>query len=357
MTTAGNRQIDEAKLHILVGTMVNELGAAASGALIMIGDRLGLYKALADVGPATLETIARHTGTHERYLREWLSNQAASGYISYDAGTKSFFISAEQAAVFADEDSPVQLTRGYYSTASIYKSADTLEKVFRSGKGIEWGHHDGCLFCGVAKFFRPSYNASLVQEWLPALEGVVEKLAQGISVADVGCGYGSSTILMAKAFPNSTFTGYDFHTHSIEHARADAEAAGVRNVNFEVALAKDYPGRNFGLVTFFDCLHDMGDPVGAAKHVRSTLAPDGTWMVVEPFAGDDLADNLNPVGRAYYAFSTAVCTPTSLSQEVGLALGAQAGEKRLREVIGQAGFGRIRRAAETPFNVILEARD
>jgi SAM-dependent methyltransferase len=356
MDTIQARQIDEGKLQQLVGTMVSELGAAATGALIMIGDRLGLYKALAESGPATAEALARRTGTSERYVREWLANQAASGYISYEPDGHRFSLSPEQAAVFAVDDSPVLLTGGYYSVASVYRNADTLEQRFRSGQGIEWDHQDGCLFCGVAKFFRPSYLANLVQEWLPALDGVVDKLQRGTSVADVGCGFGSSTILMAQAFPNSTFTGYDFHAHSIEHARADADKAGVRNVRFEVARAKDFPGRDLGLVTFFDSLHDMGDPVGAARHVRESLAPDGAWMIVEPFAGDTLADNLNPVGRAYYAFSTAVCTPTALSQEVGLALGAQAGETRLRAVIGAAGFTHVRRAAATPFNLVLEAR-
>ena len=356
MTAIQAQEMNEVKLQQLVGTMVNELGAAATGALILIGDRLGLYKALAQSEPATAETLARRTGTQERYVREWLANQAASGFVDYDASTRTFSLSPEQTAVFAADDSPMLLTGGFYSVASVYKNVDTLEQCFRSGAGIEWSKQDGCLFCGVSKFFRTSYLANLAGDWLPALDGVVEKLQRGISVADVGCGYGSSTILMAKAFPNSTFTGYDFHAHSIEHARADAKKAGVKNARFEVALAKDYPGHGYGLVTFFDALHDMGDPVGAAKHVRKSLAKDGTWMVVEPAAGDTLADNLNPVSRSYYAFSTAVCTPTSLSQEVGLALGAQAGEKKLREVIGQAGFGRIRCAAKTPFNLVLEAK-
>lgn len=353
---AGTRQIDEAKLTQLAGMMVNELGAAASGVLVLIGDRLGLYKALAGHGPASPAALAQRTGTHERYVREWLANQAASGYVSYDAERNAFYMTPEQVAVFADDESPVLLSGAYYSVASIYRTADTLTDCFRSGEGIAWEHQNTCLFCGVSKFFRPAYNGALVQQWLPALDGTVEKLERGIRVADVGCGFGSSTILMAQAFPNSTFTGYDFHAHSIEHARADAAKAGLANVTFEVAGAKDYPGCDYGLVTFFDALHDMGDPVGAGAHVRETLAPDGTWMLVEPFAGDTLAENLNPVGRAYYAFSAAVCTPTSLSQEVGLALGAQAGERRLREVIGQAGFTQIRRAAQTPFNLVLEVR-
>ena len=354
--TTQTQSIDETRLNALVGNMVTELGAAASGALILVGDQLGLYQALSEHGPATSEELADRTGTAERYVREWLSNQAASGYIDYDAGQGRFSLSPEQAAVFADPDSPVLLTGGYYSIGSIYKGVDTLTDCFRSGAGIGWGDHDGCLFCGVAKFFRPSYRASLVQEWLPALDGVVDTLERGARVADVGCGFGSSTLIMAEAFPRTRFTGYDFHAHSIEHAREEAHKAGLDNVRFEVARAKDYPGRGYDLVTFFDCLHDMGDPVGAAAHVHETLAEDGTWMLVEPAAGESLADNLNPVSRAYYAFSTTVCTPTSLSQEVGAALGAQAGEQRLRSVVGEAGFSRSRVAAKTPFNLIIEAR-
>ena len=353
-TTPAN--IDENKLQQLLGTMVTELGAAATGALIVVGDRLGLYKTLAQLGPATSAQLAEWTGTAERYVREWLANQAASGYIEYDGQTHRFSMTAEQTAVFAADDSPAQMTGGYYSISSVYKGVETLVDRFRDGAGIRWGDHDGCLFCGVAKFFRPSYKAGLVQEWLPALDGVVNKLERGARVADIGCGYGSSTIIMAQAFPQSEFVGYDFHQPSIGHAREEAGKAGLTNIRFEVATAKDYPGDGYDLVTFFDCLHDMGDPAGAAQHVRETMANDGTWMLVEPMAGDDLSANLNPVSRAYYAFSTSVCTPTSLSQEVGAALGAQAGERRLREMIGAGGFSRVRRAAQTPFNLILEAR-
>jgi hypothetical protein len=348
--------LDENKLNSLVGTMISELGAAATGALVLVGDRLGLYKALAEKGSATSAELAEQTGTAERYVREWLANQAASGYIAYDPHRKRFSMTPEQAAVFADDDSPALLTGGYYSIASIYRDVDTLIDRFQNGKGINWGDHNGCLFCGVAKFFRPSYKASLVQEWLPALNGVVDKLKRGVRVADVGCGYGSSTIIMAQSYPDSTFIGYDFHPHSIKHAQEEAYNVGVKNVSFEVATAKDYPGNDYDLVTFFDCLHDMGDPVGAANHVRESLAVQGTWMVVEPFAGDSIHENLNPVGRAYYAFSATVCTPTSLSQEVGAALGAQAGEKRLQETIRAGGFTKCRRAAETPFNMVFEAR-
>lgn len=348
--------IDDTKLNSLLGTMVSELGAAATGALILVGDRLGLYKALTHGGPATSAELAGRTATSERYVREWLAAQAASGYIDYDARTRRYAMTPEQAAVFADEDSPVLMTGGYYSVASVYKDVETLIERFRSGGGIHWGDHHGCLFCGVAKFFRPSYKSNLVQQWLPSLDGVVDKLRHGARVADVGCGYGSSTIIMAQAFPNSTFVGFDFHPQSIEHARVEAERAGVGNVRFETASAQDFPGADYDLVTFFDCLHDMGDPVGAARRVRETLAGDGTWMVVEPLAGDAVEDNLNPVGRAYYAFSTSVCTPTSLSQDVGAALGAQAGERRLQETIRAGGFSHCRRAAETPFNMVLEAR-
>lgn len=349
-------KIDEGRLQALLGTMVGELGAAASGALILVGDRLGLYKALAAHGPMDSAQLAMRTGTAERYVREWLANQAASGFVDYDAQTQCFSMGAEQVAVFADEDSPALMTGGYYSVASVYRGVDRLIERFRDGAGIHWDDHDGCLFCGIAKFFRPSYRGALVHDWLPALDGVVDRLERGASVADVGCGYGSSTIIMAQAFPRSRFVGYDFHAHSIAHARDEAERAGVDNVRFEVASAKDYPAEGYDLITFFDCLHDMGDPVGAARHVRESLATDGTWMLVEPMAGDDLGANLNPVGRAYYAFSTSVCTPTSLSQEVGAALGAQAGERRLREVLAAGGLTQVRRAASTPFNLILEVR-
>ena len=349
-------KLDEARLNNLLGTMVNELGAAATGALVVIGDRLGLYRTLAKLGPMRAEELATRTGTTERYVREWLSNQAASGYVSYDAGSQRFFMDAEQAAVFADPESPAQMTGGYYSITSIYKGLDRLSDCFTRGGGIGWGDHDGCLFCGVAKFFRPTYKGNLLQEWLPSLNGVVDKLERGALVADVGCGYGSSTLLMAEAFPRSTFIGYDFHAHSIEHAREEAERAGLTNLRFEIASAKNFPGHDYDLICFFDCLHDMGDPAGAARHVKQALHTDGTWMIVEPRAGDTLEDNLNPVGRAYYAFSTAICTPTSLSQEVGTALGAQAGSKRLKAIVRGAGFGHCRKAAETAFNVVLEGK-
>ena len=352
MTTA----INEAKLHEFVGKMVGDLGAIVNGALVITGDKLGLYKALAEDQPMTPEELATKTGTRERYIREWLSAQAASGYIEYDAATQRFSMTPEQVLVFANEDSPVLMTGGFYSAAATVKDEPKLTEAFQSGDGIPWGDHDGCLFCGTAKFFRPSYQTHLVSEWLPALDGVEEKLKHGAVVADVGCGHGLSTMIMAEAFPNSTFIGFDSHEPSIETARAEAKACELSNVRFEVAKAKDYPGVEFDLVTCFDCLHDMGDPTGVARHVHQSLKSDGTWMVVEPFAHDHLEMNCNPVGAVYYGFSTAVCTPSSLSQEVGTALGAQAGESRLRDVAMTGGFSIFRRATETPFNIILEGK-
>jgi len=348
---------NEEKLMNYLNKMVGDLGAAASGSLVVVGDRLGLYKSIAKNAPVTAADVADDTGTNERYVQEWLAAQAASGYVEYDAASDSFSMTDEQMAVFADENSPFLMTGGYYAIASMYTDEPMLTASFTTGEGIGWGEHHGCLFCGAAKFFRPSYKANLVSNWIPSLEdGVVQKLERGARVADVGCGHGNSTVLMAEAFPKSTFVGYDFHESSIEHAREIAANAGVSNVTFEVATSKDYPGENYDLVTFFDCLHDMGDPVGAAMHVRESLAENGTWMIVEPAAGDTLADNINPVGRVYYSFSTAICTPSSLSQEVGTALGAQAGEARLREVVTSGGFRGFRRANETPFNLVLEAR-
>jgi ubiquinone/menaquinone biosynthesis C-methylase UbiE len=346
--------VDMSKLEPLLATMVNELGAAANAALVLIGDKLGLYRALAAGGPLTPAELAERTGTHERYVREWLSAQAASGFVTFDAGAKKFALSPEQAAVFADEESTVCMTGGFHSLAAVFADELKLTQAFKTGKGVGWGEHCSCLFCGVERFFRPGYKAHLVQEWLPALEGVAEKLNRGAKVADVGCGHGASTLIMAAAFPKSEFVGIDFHEASIAHARRQAD--GLSNVRFEAARAQDYAGSGYDLVTMFDALHDMGDPVGAAAHACKSLKSDGTLMLVEPKAGDSLADNLNPVGRIYYAFSTSVCVPASLSQEVGAALGAQAGEKRLADVVRQAGFSRFRRAAETPFNMVLEAR-
>jgi SAM-dependent methyltransferase len=349
--------IDDAKMNQFIGQMLGDLGGAASVALVRIGDALGLYKALHAKGPMTAAELAAATGLHQRYLREWLSHQAASNYLAYDRATETFALPPEQAMVFAIDDSPVNLIGAFDLMTALLAGQDKVESAFRSGGGVAWGDHSACMFCSVARFFRPSYHHHLVGHWLPALEGVVAKLERGARVADVGCGHGWSTVLMAKAFPNSRFVGYDFHARSVENAVAHAEEHRVAgNTRFDVATAKDFPGKDFDLVTCFDCLHDMGDPAGAAAHIRQSLKPDGTWMIVEPMAGDHLEDNLNPVGRLYYGGSTMICLPTSLSQEVGAGLGAQAGEARLREVIEAGGFRHVRRATETPFNMILEAR-
>jgi SAM-dependent methyltransferase len=348
--------MDEAKLHQFVGQMLTDLGGATSVALVRIGDQLGLYKTLHQKGPMTVPELAAATGLQERYLREWASHHAASNYLSYDPATQKFALPEEQAMVFAIDDSPVNMIGAFDLMVAILAGQDKVQQAFKIGGGVPWDDNIGCMFCAVAKFFRPGYHNNLVPNWLPALDGVVEKLERGATAADVGCGHGWSTVLM-KAFPNSQFTGYDFHPSSIEQARAHAAEHGVSgNTRFEVATAKEFPGKDLDLVTFFDCLHDMGDPAGAAAHVRQSLKPDGTWMLVEPMAGDRLEDNLNPVGRLYYGGSTMICVPTSLAQEVGAALGAQAGEAKLREVITSGGFSSVRRATETPFNMILEAR-
>jgi SAM-dependent methyltransferase len=346
--------MDTVKLEQLLGTLVNELGAAANAALVLTGDKLGLFRALASDTGLTPAELAAQTGTNERYLREWLASQAASGFVTYDAPSGRFRLSPEQAAVFADPNSPVCMTGGFYSLAAVFADEPKLSQAFRSGKGIGWGDHCSCLFCGVERFFRPGYVANLVNAWLPALDGVVEKLERGARVADVGCGHGASTFIMAAAFPRSEFVGIDYHDASVAHAREHGKS--FRNVRFVTGRAQDHGETGFDLVTMFDALHDMGDPVGAVAHARKVLKPDGTLMLVEPQAGDDLVDNLNPVGRVYYAFSTAVCVPTSMSQEVAAALGAQAGEKRLGEVVREGGFSRFRRATGTPFNMVLEAR-
>ncbi|WP_254073044.1 class I SAM-dependent methyltransferase [Acidisphaera sp. S103] len=347
---------DQDKLNTLLGRMVGDLGAVATGALVVLGDRLGLFKAMQEGGKLTAAELAARSGTHERYVREWLSAQAAAGYVEYDAGADRFHLTPEQALVFADEDSPAFMAGAFEVLSSLWIDEPKVSEAFRTGKGLGWHDHSACLFRGTERFFRPGYNANLIGSWLPALDGVVAKLENGARVADVGCGHGASTVLMAKAFPKSHFTGFDYHAPSVDRARKAAEEAGVSgNTKFEIAQAKTYPG-TYDLVAFFDCLHDMGDPSGAATHVKESLSPDGTWMIVEPFAHDHLSANLNPVGRVYYAASTMICTPASLSQEVGLGLGAQAGEFRLRQVITAGGFTRFRRAAETPFNMVLEAR-
>jgi SAM-dependent methyltransferase len=349
--------IADSKMHEFVGKMLMEISAGMSGALVIVGDKLGLYKALATKGPMNSVELAQQTGTAERYVREWLAAQAASGYVNFDAATQKYSMSEEQIAVFADEQSEFCMLGSFECIASTYKDEPKVTAAFQSGKGVGWHEHSQCLFRGTERFFRAGYAAHLVQDWLPALDGVAEKLQRGATVADIGCGHGASTILMAQAFPKSTFVGFDYHPASIDRANETAKSSGVAgNCRFEVASAKDFPGKDYDLAAVFDSLHDMGDPVGAAKYIRQSLASDGTWMIVEPFANETVAENLNPVGRIFYSASTMVCVPASLSQEVGLALGAQAGEGRLADVVKQAGFSRFRRAAATPFNLILEAR-
>jgi SAM-dependent methyltransferase len=348
--------IDGNKLQELIGKMLGDVGAAMGTALVLIGDKFGFYKTLAAAGPLTVAELASKTGTVERYVREWAAAQAAAGYINYDAASGRFSISPEQALVLADENGPTFFPAMYEVVAASVRDEPKVANVFRNGGGVGWHEHDPLLFRGTERFFRPGYAMHLVSEWIPALDGVREKLERGARVADVGCGHGASVILMAKAFPKSKFFGFDYHEPSIVRAREAAREAEVADrATFERASSKDYPG-TYDLVAFFDCLHDMGDPVGAAAHVKSTLAKDGTWMVVEPFGNDRLEDNLNPIGRLFYAASTMICVPGSLSQEVGLGLGTQAGEARLREVLTAGGFTRVRRATATPFNLVLEAR-
>jgi SAM-dependent methyltransferase len=350
-------QIDEARLEAFMGQAVTDMAAIISAPLMVIGEKLGLYRAMAGGAPMTSQEVAERAGVAERSVREWLRNQAAGGYVTYDADSDRYTLPAEQALALADEDSPFYILGMYDSIASLYADEERILEAFRSGRGMGWHEHDHRLFRGTERFFRPGYRAHLVSEWIPALDGVRDKLERGAKVADIGCGHGASTIIMAEAFPNSEFFGFDYHEASIERAREAAANAGVgENVSFSVASAKDYPGVDYDLVCVFDCLHDMGDPVGASAHVLETLAEDGTWMIVEPFAGDSVQDNLNPVGRVFYGASTVICTPASLAQEVGLALGAQAGEARLGEVIREGGFGTVVRATETPFNLILEAK-
>jgi SAM-dependent methyltransferase len=355
-TTEQPIAIDEDKLGAFMNQCVGELGATLGAALVVIGDKLGLYKAMSEEGPISSTQLAAQTGTSERYVREWLNAQAAGGYLTYDPATRSYALPPEQAAVLADESSPYFLGGAFQLFTSLVRDEPKIREAFSSGAGVGWHEHHHELFEGTERFFRTGYSAHLVNDWIPALDGVEAKLKAGARVADVGCGLGASTILMAKAFPASQFVGFDYHKESIEGARERARDAGVTDrVRFEVAPASGLTG-TYDLVCMFDCLHDMGDPVGAARHVLAALEEDGTWMIVEPFAGDAVEDNLNPVGRVYYGASTLVCTPASLSQEVGLGLGAQAGEARLRDVVTAGGLTRFRRATETPFNLVLEAR-
>jgi len=356
-TVPATRAIDPDKLNAFLGRAVGDMGAALHSAVVLMGDRLGLFRAMRDGTPVTSQMLSERTGVRERYVREWLKANAASMYVDYDAATDTYSMNPEQAFALAEENTALDLPGFHYMLASLMRDEEKLTDAFREGRGFGWHEHDKDLFLGCERFFRPTYLMHLVSEWIPALTGVDAKLKAGARVADIGCGHGASTMLMAKAYPKSKFTGFDYHDGSIESARASAKRQNMKDtVTFDVASAASFPGSGYDLVTFFDCLHDMGDPVGAARHVRQALAPDGTWMIVEPIAGDDTAANLNPIGRIYYSASTLCCVPASLSQEVGLGLGAQAGEKRLREVLQEGGFTKVRRAAETPFNMVLEAR-
>ena len=356
-TTQASTEVDTDKLMQFVFRAVDEVGATLNAALVVMGDKLGYYRDLAAHGPSTPSALAERTGTSEPYAREWLNAQAAGAYVAYDPATGTYTLPPEQVVALTVEDSPAFLPGFFQLALGTVNDTSHILEAARSGAGYGWHEHDTDVHVGCERFFRPSYHAHLVAEWLPALDGMVDKLTAGTTVADVGCGHGASTILMAQAFPASTFVGSDYHPESIEIARARAADAGVADrVTFEVAPAGGFTGTGFGLVTMFDCLHDMGDPVGAARHVRSVLADDGTWMVVEPMAGDHVEDNLNPVGRAYYGFSTLLCTPSSLSQDVGLALGTQAGPAKIRDVTTAGGFTRFARVAETPFNLVFEVR-
>ncbi len=347
--------VDEDKLNDFLGMAIGDMGAAMSASLILLGDRLGLYKALA-AQPLTSAQLAEKTGTVERYVREWLANQAAGGYVQFDADDGTWSLSPEQAACLADPNGPVDIPGAYNIIEAVFHVLDRTTENFRTGAGLEWGDHHPCLFAGTERFFRAGYNANLVGSWLPALDGAVERLEAGAKVADVGCGHGASTVLMAQTYPNSTFIGYDYHAESVRVAAERAAEAGVPNARFEVADATSYADKDFDLIAFFDCLHDMADPVGVMQHTRAALTPDGIAMIVEPFAGDRLQDNLNPIGRMMYGASSQICVPVSLARN-GPALGAQAGEARLRDVVvDEGGFTRFRRATETPFNLVFEAR-
>ena len=348
--------VNEEKLMGYVQQAVGDFGSILSGALINIGDKLGLFTAMADGGPMSPTELSERTGTTERYVREWASGLAAAGYIDY-VGDGRYELNEEQAVALADETSPAYIVGGFQGLLAATRILPKAVEAFRTGDGIGWHEHDPDLFQGTERFFRPGYLANLVSSWIPALDGADAKLRAGAKVADVGCGYGASTIIMASAYPNSHFWGFDYHEPSIRHANEMAAKAGVsERVTFEVASAKEYPGTDYDMVCHFDCLHDMGDPVGAAHRARESLKDDGHWLLVEPFANDELVDNLNPIGRVFYSVSTLVCTPASLSQEVGAGLGAQAGEGRLTEVAKKAGFSRFHRATETPFNLVLEGR-
>lgn len=350
-------EIDEAELEAFVGHFAEDLGAVCHAAAVLVGDRLGLYGAMGDCRAVTVAELAERTGCDERYLAEWLAAQAASGYVEYDPDGERFRLNPEQALVLTSEENPFFAPGGFEVAASMIKDVDMMVEALRTGRGVHWGEHHADLFSGTNRFFKPNYIGNLVDAWLPSLDGIVPRLEEGARVADVGCGYGASTILMAQAYPASTFVGFDAHEPSVVAANDAAATAGVsERCRFEVATAKDYDGDSYALVTCFDCLHDTGDPVGAATHVRQSLADGGAWMIVEPNAGDGLAENLNPVGRIFYSASTLLCVPMSRSQEIDRALDAQAGEPRIREVVQEGGFTRFCRAAETPFNHVYEAR-
>lgn len=350
-------KIDQAKLDAFLMKFVGDFGATLHASTVLIGEKLGLYRTLAESRGLSPTELATKTHTNDRYVKEWLSAQAAAGYVIYDHKAGKYSMTPEQAFTLADENSPAYLPGAFYVASAMFRDEPKLTEAFRTGKGVGWHEHSPDLFLGTEKFFRPAYAGNLVKTWLPALDGMIEKLENGALVGDVGCGAGASTILMAQAFPKSKFVGYDYHKPSIEKAEKMAKSAGVaKNTTFEVARAQDFPKKGFDLVAFFDCLHDMGDPVGAAKHVRQSLKPDGSWMIVEPFANEKLEDNYNPVGRIFFSASTMICTPASKAQEVGLAIGAQASDSKLRDIVMSGGFKSFKRATETPFNRVFEAK-
>lgn len=347
---------NEDRFNELFGKLLGDVGGAIGVFMAYLGDQAGVYQAMEAAGPATIDTLATKTGIAPRYLREWMSSNAGLGYVTYDADNETFSLTPEQAAIFAHEGEPTCMQGFFQAIVAQYETHDQAVDTFKSGNGRPWSEHSACCFCGTDRFFRPGYAANLIDSWIPALDGVEDRLKAGAKVADVGCGHGSSTVLMAQSFPNSTFYGYDFHAPSIEAAKAKAKEAGVANVEFHVQAAKEIPESDFDFACIFDALHDMGDPVGAATHIKQRLAPGGTFMLVEPLAGDSLAENLNLLSAIFYGLSTTICVPTSRAQEVGLQLGAQAGQQRLTEVLNEAGFASVRRATETPTNMVLEAR-
>ena len=349
-------ELDQGKLDQLMGKVVSDVAGAMGVFMAYLGDQAGVYRSLDEAGPLTIDGLASRTGLNPKYLREWLGANAAAGYVTYDPATETYSLTEEQATVFTREGQPACLQGFFQAIVSQYEAHEKAVDTFKSGKGRPWSEQSSCCFCATDRFFRPGYAANLIETWLPSLEGVVEKLRAGAKVADIGCGHGSSTVLLVEAFPKSTIHGFDFHAPSIKEARLKAETAGLKNVQFNVATAQDFPGEGYDLACIFDALHDMGDPVGAARHIRETLKPDGSFMLVEPMAGDSLSENLNPISQIYYGFSTTVCTPASLAQAVGRGLGAQAGQKRLTEVMNEAGFKHVRRATETPTNMVLEVR-